>query len=208
MGQPPASLPLDAIIVGERHRREMGDLDALAASMLRDGLLQPVCVKPQGELIDGERRLLAARRLGWREIAVHVVDLNEIVRGEYAANAFRKNFTLSEAVAIKRALEPLKRAAAETRMRAGKPSANLAEGTKGKSRDQVAAFTGYGRTTLAKATAVVEAGEQDPERFGKLVEAMDRSGRADGPYRRLMNAKQNQVTTVICPWQRRRCDQG
>jgi hypothetical protein len=41
------------------------------------------------------------------------------VHGEYAENTFRENFTLSEAVAIKRALEPIERAAAKEHQRQG-----------------------------------------------------------------------------------------
>jgi ParB-like chromosome segregation protein Spo0J len=105
------------IVVGERHRREMGDIAGLAASMAELTLFQAIGVTPGGKLIWGERRLRAAQRLGWTEIAAHVVDLDDIVRGEYAENAVRKDFTLSEAVAIKRSLEPLEKAAAKERQK-------------------------------------------------------------------------------------------
>lgn len=114
--------PIAEIRIGHRHRRDLGDVDQLAASIADLGLLQPVVVRPDGQLIAGERRLRAAQLLGWKEIPVSIVDLTEIARGEYAENTLRKNFTLSEAVAIKRALEPLERAAAKERMLAGKPS--------------------------------------------------------------------------------------
>jgi ParB/RepB/Spo0J family partition protein len=100
------AFPINRIVVGIRHRRDMGDLTGLAASMADLGLLHPIVVRPDGVLVAGERRLHAAKSLGWTEIAVTVVDLNEIARGEFAENAVRKDFTLSEAVAIKRALEP------------------------------------------------------------------------------------------------------
>ena len=99
------------IRIGPRHRKDMDDIDGLAASMAEHGLLHPVVVTPNGELIAGERRLRAAESLGWGQIPVTVVDLDSIVHGEYAENAHRKDFTLSEAVAIKRALEPLEKAA-------------------------------------------------------------------------------------------------
>src|SRR5262245_5831894 len=94
----------------------MGDLGRLAASMAELGLLHPLVVRPGGTLIAGERRLRAAELLGWTEIPVNVVDLDNIARGEFAENAVRKDFTLSEAVAIKRALEPVERVAAKERM--------------------------------------------------------------------------------------------
>ena len=40
--------PIDSIIVGERHRRDMGDIDGLAASIAEVGLLHPVVVRPAG----------------------------------------------------------------------------------------------------------------------------------------------------------------
>ncbi len=35
-------VPISAIRVGERHRKDMGDIDALAASIENVGLLQPI----------------------------------------------------------------------------------------------------------------------------------------------------------------------
>jgi ParB family chromosome partitioning protein len=93
-----------AIVVGERHRKDMGDIGALARSIADIGLLHPLVVAPNLRLIAGERRLRACQSLGWHTVPITVIDLDEIVRGEHAENAHRKDFTLSEAVAIKRAL--------------------------------------------------------------------------------------------------------
>jgi ParB/RepB/Spo0J family partition protein len=104
------------IVVGTRHRRDMGDVAGLAASMKELGLLHPIVVRPDGVLVAGERRLRAAKLLGWETIPVNIIDLEAVTRGEFAENAVRKDFTLSEAVAIKRALEPLEKARAKERM--------------------------------------------------------------------------------------------
>jgi hypothetical protein len=71
------------------------------------------------ELIAGQRRLEAVKQLGWTEVAVHVVDLDEIVRGEFAENQFRKDLTRTEQVAIAEALKPLLEAEARKRKDAG-----------------------------------------------------------------------------------------
>jgi ParB/RepB/Spo0J family partition protein len=155
-----SALPIDKIQIGTRHRREMGDIASLAGSMGELGLLQPVVVRPDGHLIAGERRLRAAQLLGWETIPVTVVDLDEIARGEFAENAIRKDFTLSEAVAIKRALEPIERAKAKKRMLVGKPSEKFSEG--GNALDKIAKATGMHRTTLAKAEAIVDAERPSP----------------------------------------------
>src|SRR5215470_15308423 len=72
-------LPIDAIHIGERHRKDMGDITGLAASIKELGCLHPVVVRPDGTLIAGERRLRAATLLGYTEIPVTVVDLDAIV---------------------------------------------------------------------------------------------------------------------------------
>src|SRR5215831_14872214 len=177
------------IIVGERHRKDMGDITALAASIGELGLLHPVVITPDGQLIAGARRLRAAESLGWTEIPVTVIDLDSVVRGEFAENVHRKDFTLSEAVAIKRALEPLEKAAAKERQReggrrGGQGSGKLPEASKGNAADKAARATGMARRTLEKAEAIVDAAEAEPEKYGKFVEQMDRLGRVNGIYKR------------------------
>ena len=49
------------INVGDRHRRDMGDLTTLADSIRQEGLLQPIGVTDRHELVFGERRIRAAR---------------------------------------------------------------------------------------------------------------------------------------------------
>ncbi|MGV1005516.1 MAG: ParB N-terminal domain-containing protein [Candidatus Nanopelagicales bacterium] len=63
---------VDSIWAGRRHREDFGDLDALVASIGRDGLLQPITITPDGMLICGARRLAAIRRLGWKTVNVWV----------------------------------------------------------------------------------------------------------------------------------------
>ena len=47
------------------YRHDLGDLDELAESLQRLGLLTPIVVTDNGDLICGKRRLAAAVRLGW-----------------------------------------------------------------------------------------------------------------------------------------------
>lgn len=70
---------------------------------------------PQNVLIAGERRLAACKALGWTDVPVRVVDLGEIVRGEFAENADRKDFLPTEIDAIRRAMLPVEKAAAKER---------------------------------------------------------------------------------------------
>ena len=63
---------IDSITVGIRHRKQAGDIDALARSIEEVGLLQPITITPDGVLVCGWRRLEAVRRLGWATLKVWV----------------------------------------------------------------------------------------------------------------------------------------
>ena len=93
-------IPVADIEVGARHRHDMGNIDELAQNIAELGLLHPIVVTPprdgRWQLIAGARRLLAYRKLGRERIPATVLDLDQIVRGEYAENFFRKAFTPSE----------------------------------------------------------------------------------------------------------------
>ena len=188
-------IPVAAIKIGPRHRQDHGDIAALARSIEGVGLLHPIVIRPDRTLIAGERRLLAFKQLGRDIIPATVIDLEKTVLGEYAENVERKDFTLSEAVAIKRALEPAERAAAKERMVAAHASpGKLPElGTKGNSSDKAAKATGRKRRSLDKAEAIVAAAEAEPEKFGKLQADMDRTGRVDGPFKRLKVIRQSEA---------------
>ncbi|MCZ7564719.1 MAG: ParB N-terminal domain-containing protein [Burkholderiales bacterium] len=204
--RPPAPPPaaetrlVSQIKVGARFRKDMGDLEALKRSIEtrglagQPGLLQPIAITPKNELIAGERRLEAWKRSVFRDtpIPVHVVDVDAIVRGEWDENdpALRKNFTPSEMVAIKRALEPKLKAEAAERKRAhggtapGKKAEKKGKG-EGRAADLVATFAGKSRRSIEKAEKVVEAAERDKARFGDLVDDMDKSGKVDAAFKKL-----------------------
>lgn len=55
------AIPIGQIKVGPRHRKDLGDLNALAEDIHDIGLLCPILVTPDYQLIDGERRLRAVQ---------------------------------------------------------------------------------------------------------------------------------------------------
>jgi len=84
-------IPCEQIRIGERHRKDMGDLEVLATSIATVGLLHPPVVTEDGLLVCGERRFLAMRDiLRWKTIPVIVLQVSSIVAGEYAENEIRK----------------------------------------------------------------------------------------------------------------------
>lgn len=68
---------LDLVDVGDNPRSDPGDLEELAASITRRGVMEPVRVRPAGDrfqLIFGQRRVLASRLAGRNTIPAIVAD--------------------------------------------------------------------------------------------------------------------------------------
>ncbi len=190
--------PVNKVKVGKRHRKEMGNIDALAASIKDQGLIMPIAIWPDGTLAAGQRRLLAAKKLEWETIPVHVLqdadDLLRRLKVERDENTHRLAFAPSEAVAIGKELENLERPKAKGREKeggrmGGKGSGKLPDPSKGQTRDKVAEAVGMSGRTYEKAKAVVEAAEEDPESFGPIQEEMDQTGNVDGAYRKAKEKK-------------------
>ena len=117
-------MKLSDVKIGQRHRRDMGDIAALAESIKRVGtLLHPIVVDASGKLIAGERRVEAYKLLGWKDIPHTTVTTLEGIHAALLAerdeNTQRKDFTPSEAVAMAEALRPFEEAAAKERMAEG-----------------------------------------------------------------------------------------
>lgn len=89
-------IPIDQIVVGNRRREDMGDIQGLADSIATYGLLHPVVVDEHNRLVAGGRRLEACRSLGWQQIEARSIgeltdkDLRTI---ELEENLRRKDLT-------------------------------------------------------------------------------------------------------------------
>jgi hypothetical protein len=92
------------VIVGERHRKDMGDIDGLAASMADLGLLQPIAVQPDGRLVGGARssNLLA----DW-----HVGGGNPATSPEHSQHGFSQSQRRSSLISM-----PISASAAQARI--------------------------------------------------------------------------------------------
>ena len=103
---------IDDIKIKKRVRRDLGDLEALKESLRLYGLLNPITLKSKYERIAGERRLEAAKSLGWERINAIVLDNNvDKIRQleiELEENNQRKEFTDEELLDGYKRLEKLK----------------------------------------------------------------------------------------------------
>lgn len=156
-------VPLDAIEVGERIRRQFEGIDQLAASLEQQGQMQPIVLDrtplPNGrhELIAGERRYRATAQLGHPTIEARFVDPSSEVERllmEYAENAVRQDFTWPEQVQFRAKFHHLQQA-------------KHGEGTKGHggggwSLEKTAAALGLSIGPISEDVRLAEALERDP----------------------------------------------
>ena len=104
-------IPIKDIKIKKRVRKDLGNLDDLKESLRLYGLMNPITVTKKYELIAGERRLQAAKQLGWTNINAHIVEnLSEIdqLEMELEENNQRKEFTDDELMAGYKRLEKLR----------------------------------------------------------------------------------------------------
>lgn len=93
------NIDIDDIVINKRIRRNLGELDSLMKSMGTFGLMNPIVINQKNELIAGERRLTAAKKLGWTTIPAAVVSHEgelEKLELEIEENLHRRNLTPDE----------------------------------------------------------------------------------------------------------------
>lgn len=151
------------IVVGERFRKDIGDLDRLAATIEEAELLQPIGITPDYRLVFGLRRLLAYRDvLGRETILARIVPIESILLGEIAENIMRKDYTPSELVAIVQTIRSFSHG--------GDRRSNQARscGVEATTTEEAVRLFGWSKDTFARAQKVVEKG------IPELRDAMDR----------------------------------
>lgn len=190
------SIEISTIDVGQRFRKDLGDIEGLARSIEAEGLLQPIGITRENRLVFGGRRLAACYTvLGWTHIEARFVDVSSIVAGEYAENEVRKDFTASERVAIAEAVK------AQLGERRGAPSksgapvigqkfAQLHDGVRTK--EIAAERAGFGNAeTLRQASAVVKLGAP------ALIEKMDAGEIAISAAAQIAKAPVERQTKIV-----------
>ena len=104
-------VPVNEIKIKKRVRKDLGDLDDLKFSMNRYGLLNPITINSNYELVAGHRRLEAAKALGWTEIEAIMINTRDkltLLEIELEENNQRKPFTDTELLAGLEALKKLR----------------------------------------------------------------------------------------------------
>lgn len=163
------SIPINSVTVTNRIRKDLGDISALAANISELGLLSPILVNKQYQLLAGERRLAACKSLGWTDIPAIIMDTADAERElavEFAENRYRKDFNREEIVDTGIRLERIESIKAEER-RISTQNNNAAKSVKaevenfphqevGKTRDIVARRLGISGKQYERMKFIVE----------------------------------------------------
>ncbi len=103
-------IKLEDIIIGERFRKDLGDLDELINSIKEKGIIQPITVDSNMNLLAGGRRCAASLAIGLPTVpaiirdALDEIDAREI---ELMENVHRKDFTWVEQAALVKKIDDL-----------------------------------------------------------------------------------------------------
>jgi ParB-like chromosome segregation protein Spo0J len=206
-----SAVAISDIRVVDRHRTHLGDLDSLAESMRDLGQLQPILVTHELRLIAGQRRLAAARELGWTSIEAKVVDgladAAYLLRAERDENTCRKAFTPTEEHSLYEALLALEKSRAHDPKsehggtapgRSRRDTLGNVPPVSGRAKESVAEIIGgsAGRyKTLDKVGEVkrIAGDESQPDRVREAARAalteMDRTGNVAGAHTRVKLAE-------------------
>lgn len=189
-------MPIKEITIKDRIRKEHGNIDELAQNIKENGLINPIVVTPDNQLIAGERRIKACKLLGWEEIEVRVMnveDYEDKLRLEISENENRKEFTFSERIEWAKKLEQIEKLKANKRVKkAGevggkfKGMQNFADPSSGVTRDKVAEKSGFGSgETYRKAKFIEENADEE------MIKKLDKDEiSVHGAYQKLKDEKE------------------
>lgn len=185
-------MKISDIKVGNRFRKDLGDIETLMESIKKVGLLHPIVVqKETNKLIAGGRRLVCCKKLGWKEIEINLITLKDIIQGEFHENSVRKNFSVTEAVEI---YEYIESHIEELRKEDGSESE-----PKDKFNNRIlmraAKYMGTSHDTLQKMRDIVKAAKEEPEKHGHILEDIEGGQSVNYAHKSLKNVvKQNTPT--------------
>lgn len=175
---------ISSIDIGERARKDLGDLTELMESIEKLGLLQPPVITTDNKLIAGHRRIEACRALGKVAIPVivaeDIADAVDLLRAERDENTCRKQMLPSELIALGRQIEEAERPKAKAALKAGQEAGRAAQRgdtdfvPRNKVQDEpvdtrhrTASAVGMSAGTYHRVREVVNAAEGFHESFGK-----------------------------------------
>jgi ParB family chromosome partitioning protein len=152
------------INIGTRFRKDLGDLRSLIDSIERHGLLHPIVISEDNQLICGRRRIAAYMQLGRTEIEANLVSLlnSDLKEAEADENVVRKNFTVEEIAEIDQFYREKEETEAKERQKSKPKSDSVCVGNfpRQRAREKIAERVGVSDRTLEKIRTIKEASSE------------------------------------------------
>lgn len=165
-------LRIEDIIVDERIRKSLGDIDSLAKDMKVNGQIVPITVRiaddGQYHLVAGFRRMKAMQMNGEETIEAYAIvedDEEMLLLKEISENEIRETFTRTERMSYIRRLDEIEGKKAKARMEATQFGSNtVVENSPQpqRARDAVAEQVGISSNTIAREKKIIEHKEDIP----------------------------------------------
>ncbi|PTK56917.1 hypothetical protein BUZ33_03525 [Staphylococcus haemolyticus] len=206
-------IDINKVTVGKRIRKDYGDISSLADDIQDRGLINPPVVTPDYELIAGERRLEAMKKLDYKQIEVRVMsveDQEHQLKIEISENEERKEFTYSEKMDYAKQLERIEAKKARDRKNSNLKNSKTLDKDhgptrqSGQTRDIVGKASGFGSgRQYSRAKYIYE--NADEETIKEVDEGKKSIRKAHDELRakekkkevKDMNAPENLVTSSV-----------
>ena len=170
---------IEDIVVGDRIRKDMGDMDALVESIRELGLLHNIVITKDNELVCGGRRLHAVTHLGWKTIPAKIVDCDLLI-AERDENDLHKDFTPSERIAIAAKIdEQLRKRHGTNQYKKEDVPFGTSSKTEGRTQEILGQMVGFSGTQYARVKKVVDNGA--PELIAAKIDEQLRKRGAGRP---------------------------
>ena len=193
-------IEINKVKVNERIRKDFGDIQELAEDIKTNGLINPPVVTPDYELIAGERRLRALKELGYNQIEVRIMTVNDALHQlklEISENENRKDFSFNEKMTWAKMLEVEYGKIAKENQLSGLKNQESSfdkflENDKINTNKQVAEEVGFGnKETYRQAKYISE--NADEETIKKLDDGQLSINKAYTQLKEKLSEKENQI---------------
>lgn len=192
---------ISKIIVKKRIRNSADNTTELEKSISKLGLLHPIVITSENILIAGLRRLTACKKLGWTEINVNIINLEELKDGEIEENQIREDFTNDEVLAIAAYYTPKikdENKGQNQHTKSACAESAQAEKENKKTRKSVAEKTGKSYDTIQRLKEIQEEAKTNPK-FAKLYKNIEDTNSRDttnSVYLKLKKLKKSRERAV------------
>lgn len=201
-------LKISDIVIDDRIRQTVGNIEELALDLRVNGQIVPITVRIANDgtyhLVAGYRRITAMRLNGEDTIEAFVIpedDEETLLRMEISENEIREDFTRTERMNYIKRLDEIESKKANERRLATLNNSTVEvqnSAQRGKSRDIVAEQVGISHDTIAREKKIIEHKDEiDPEDFKNWDEGKLSTNKVFTALKAKLKAKEDELSMAL-----------